>query len=253
MTYPPTVFDRSGVLAEPVSVLVPVSNEAEGIEAFMVEMMEIVGRYLPEGSEVLVDEAGSLDGTKEVLKAFADRYPMINVEYRDKKDGFANAAKRLYRRAKNPITFFTDSDGQCVMSEFWKLAALLPHNDWVLAVKKTRRDPLERKVLSWGFNTLGRMLFRHGLHDINFGFRVCRRDKVLEVLDEAVRMRTLVNAELTLLAHRKGHRITEVHVYHRERVFGKSQGLNPNKIVGEAFAAFNGMVSLWSATRPKKR
>ena len=55
------------IIPEPVSILAPVCNEAEGIESFVVELVEVVFRYLPKGSEILIEEGGSTDGTKEIL------------------------------------------------------------------------------------------------------------------------------------------------------------------------------------------
>ena len=105
-------------LSEPVSILMPVSNEADVIEEVVEEWVRDVVSHLPRGSEFLFDEAASNDGTREILQRLIIKYPFINVEYQDKKDGFAKAARRLYGRAKCPWVFFTDSDGQYVLS-YW--------------------------------------------------------------------------------------------------------------------------------------
>src|ERR1035441_4651984 len=109
-------------LHAPVSILMPVCNEAEVLEGVLEEWITEVFQYLPEGSELVIAEATSTDGTREILAAMCEKYAFMRVLYRDTKDGFAAAARLLYSEARCPLVFFTDSDGQYVPAEFWKLA-----------------------------------------------------------------------------------------------------------------------------------
>lgn len=236
------------IIPEPVSILAPVCNEAEGIESFVVELVEVVFRYLPKGSEILIEEGGSTDGTKEILRELNERLPFLQIGYSPHKEGFATAARKLFRRANNPLIFFVDSDGQCVIPEFWKMAAHIGDNDWVISRKNIRRDPLERRILSRTFNWIARKVFGFEYRDINYGFRLCRRDKVLRALDAANHMPTLLNSELLIRAHLAGDLIKEISVHHRPRLYGVSQGLHPSSIVRETFKAFKG---LWMLKRER--
>jgi glycosyltransferase involved in cell wall biosynthesis len=129
-------------IKDPVSILMPVCNEADVIEMVIEEWARDVFAYLPEGSEFLFDEAASTDGTREILERLKLKYPYIHVEYREKKDGFANAARRLYDRAQCPWVFFTDSDGQYIAKDFWKLAKNIDQNfDLIRGAKIGRKDP----------------------------------------------------------------------------------------------------------------
>src|SRR5687767_12853364 len=109
-------------ISSPVSILMPICNEADIIEEVITEWVTEVFQYLPPGSEFLFDEAASTDGTREILARLCVKYPYIKVNYNDRKDGFANAARRLYNASVCPLVFFTDSDGQYAPAEFWKLA-----------------------------------------------------------------------------------------------------------------------------------
>ena len=55
-------------ISAPVSILMPVCNEADVIEDVIDEWVRDVFQYLPEGSEFLIDEAASKDGTREICK-----------------------------------------------------------------------------------------------------------------------------------------------------------------------------------------
>ena len=229
-------------LTEPVSLLMPVCNEVEGIESVLAEMVEVVYRHLPPGSEFLIEEGGSNDGTKELLQVLNGRWPFLKIQYSDKKEGFAKAARKLYENSQCPLVFFLDSDGQCVGSEFWKMAAQIKTSDCVLGVKRVHHDPFLRRVASAGFNGLARLLFSFGFRDINFGFRLGRRDAILLCLRECKHMRTLLNAEMTIRLHSRGYRLTEVEVHHRPRLFGTSRGLDPDSLFKEAWQAYRGLL-----------
>lgn len=235
---------RQQGLTEPVSILLPVCNEAEGIESILAELVEVVYRHLPEGSEFIINEGGSKDGTKEILQELNKRWPFIQIEYSEKKQGFAKAAIQLYRKAKCPLLFFTDADGQCIANEFWKMTDLIKDNDFVLGVKKVHYDPFVRRVASFCFNGIARMIFGFKFRDINFGFRLSRKEPLIQVLDKAKHMPTLLNAELTILAYIMKYRLAEVQVHHRPRMYGLSVGLTPNSIPRESMQAFRGLLNL---------
>ena len=82
-------------LYAPLSILMPVCNEAEVIEGVLEEWITDVFQYLPEGSEFLIAEAASSDGTREILARMSQKYSFMRVLYRDSKDGFAAAARLL--------------------------------------------------------------------------------------------------------------------------------------------------------------
>jgi hypothetical protein len=224
-------------LSEPVSILLPVCNEVEGIESILAELVEVVYRHLPPGSEFLIEEGGSTDGTKELLAELNQHWPFLDIVCNDKKEGFAAAARALYKRAKCPLVFFADSDGQCVASEFWRLAEHAGPNDFVLGVKRIRYDPLVRRITSWAFNSLARLTFHISSKDINFGFRLAKRDAILRCLAHCTDMPTLLNAEVTIYACALGYRIKSVRVHHRPRIFGMSRGLTPGSIAAESWRA----------------
>ena len=232
-------------LKEPISILMPISNEFERIESVIAEIMEVIFRHLPENSEFLIEEAGSIDGTKEILKELNQRWPVLNIVYKEKKEGFAKAARELYGKAKCPWVFFTDSDGQCVASEYWKLTKFMDSSDFITGHKTPRYDPFSRRVMSKTFNFVCRSLFKFQLKDINFGFRLCRRDAIIDCLNRCNYMPTLLNSEMIIIANSLGYKIHEVDVYHRPRLSGLSRGLIPGSILKESFLTFKAIIMMY--------
>ncbi|MDO8478764.1 MAG: glycosyltransferase [Candidatus Rokubacteria bacterium] len=233
----------------PVSILMPVCNEADIIEDVIEEWVQDVFRYLPEGSEFLFDDGASTDGTREILGRMSEKYPFIQVRYNDTKDGFAAAARRLYLAAQCPWVFFTDSDGQYVASEFWKLVPFANEFSVVHGAKIGRQDAFARKAASAVFNYIARVVFDVHYSDINSAFRLVKREVVRELLPTIRCMPTLLNAELLLRAELNNYAIKQVRVMHRRRKFGVSRGLPSNRFLWECVKAYRGLLELKSEFR----
>lgn len=235
----------------PVSILMPVCNEADVIEGVINEWIHEVLDKLPPGSEMVLDDCSN-DGTERILADIARHHPQVRVEF-NPRDGFFNSAMRLYRLAKCPMVFFTDSDGQYVPAEFWKVAEYIDANDMVHGVKVARKDPLYRVTASAVYNGLVQLLFGSKCEDVNSAFRLIRRPLLEAVLGQVHRLRMLPNSEIYIRAEAMGFRIRNVPVSHRAREFGKSRSLPWRRFVMECFRAFSGIVALrWELSRFKR-
>lgn len=236
-------------LPAPVSVLMPVCNEVDVIGYVLQEWVDDVLLHLPEGSEFLLEDANSTDGTIEVIQQFAKKYPFIRLILQPTKDGFSAAARRLYTEAKCPLVFFTDSDGQYVASDFWKLAPYIESHDLVHGAKIGRKDPAFRRYASSVFNKLSEFLFAVTYSDINSAFRLMKKEVIQRTLPQVNCMPTLLNAELLLRAEFENFRIKQIHVLHRERRFGQSRGLPSNRFVWDSLLAFRGLLKIKESYR----
>jgi len=236
-------------LNEPVSILMPVSNEEEVIEEVIEEWIEDVFQYLPEGSEFLFDEAGSTDGTRQILKELCNKFPFIKVDFHEKKDGFAVAAKRLYKKAKCPLIFFTDSDGQYIAKDFWKLTKHIENYDMVHGVKLGRKDTVFRRIFSFFFNKFINFLFSIYFLDMNSAFRLTKADIIKNVIPQCVSMQSLINAELLVRTIASNFEVKQVYILHRERKYGQSRGLRPYRYLIDGMIAIKGLYNIKSSYR----
>jgi len=233
-------------LREPVSILMPVCNEAEVIEEVIEEWVGEVLRHLPAGSELVFDDGASTDGTRDILARMARQYPFLRV-IDSPRDGFAASARRLYQTARCPLVFFTDSDGQYAASEFWKLADFISQYDVVHGAKRDRQDPLFRRVFSAAFNRIASLLFDQPYDDINSAFRLMRTGAIRKALERVSVMPTLFNAELLLRCLQENLTIRQVPVLHRRRRAGRSRGLPAHRYLLEGWWALKGLFKIKAA------
>jgi glycosyltransferase involved in cell wall biosynthesis len=240
-----------GGITRPVSVLMPVCNEVDVIESVVREWGGDVFRHLPAGSELVFDDGESRDGTLETLEGLRGESPYIRILY-SKRDGFAASARRLYREARCPLVFFTDSDGQYVAREFWKVAEAFEACDMAHGAKVNRQDPAYRKVASAGFNRIAGSLFGVKIADINSAFRLLSKAMVDDLMPQVRCMPTLFNAELLLRAVSAGYTVKQVDVAHRPRAHGVSRGLPPGRFARECLGAYRGLRQLRRELRGRR-
>lgn len=229
-------------LPEPVSILMPICNERDVIENVVREWAKDVIAFLPSGTNLIFDDCSD-DGTYEILTNLQKEFPWIRI-VRSKKEGFFASAKRLYAQADNPWIFFTDSDGQYIPKEFWKLTPFAKDNDIVHGAKQNRKDPFYRVAASGAFNLIVRSQFRTPHVDVNSAFRLVRKSLADRLAPKVCHMKTLFNAELLLRSEAEGYRIKTVPVSHRHRQFGKSRGLPFKTFFSECRAAYRGLRNL---------
>ena len=213
------------------TILTLVHNEAGAIEEVVREIHGEILTRLP-GSELVVVEDGSTDGTKEILGRLREELD-FRLLSETGKQGYTAALRRGLADASGraDFIFFTDSDGQHDQADFWKLNALIGESDMVIGVKEHRQDSWFRNNISRGMNRLlVPLLFKVRLKDINCGFRAMRPEVAEFLLGEEWRFRDCVFAELTLRAARAGFRIAETPVNHSIRRSGTSSGLPAKKM-----------------------
>ncbi len=214
---------------KPVSVLLLVYNEAEVVEGVARGLYREVLEKIP-GSELVIAEDGSTDGTKEILSRIVPEMPGTRLVQGKERKGYTRAYKDALQYCRNDLIFFSDSSGKLDPGDFWKLAEKIEGNDMVIGCKVNREDPIYRILISRVFNFLVSKYFACRFKDINSGFRLMRKKAIQEVLKEEWYMKHLINFEFTLRVMAHGNRIEEVPITHRRRSHGTSRGLPLNKI-----------------------
>lgn len=212
---------------QPISLVMLVYNEAGTIEKVIREYYDQVVKRIP-GSEYIIAEDGSTDGTKEILARLAKETPLRLVQGRERK-GYAQAFRNALSLPRNDIIFLSDSGGKNDPSDFWKLYERIDAADMVIGVRSGRQDSWFRKILTWGYNQIINLYFSSDLKDIDSGFRLVKKKAVQETLKQNWIFPELISSEFTLRIRAKGFRIEEVPITYRSRE-GRSRGLPLKKI-----------------------
>ncbi len=211
----------------PVSVIINVYNEADTIEREIREIHTEIIEKLP-GSELIVAEDGSTDGTKETLVRLKAELGIIHSTSIERK-GYAKAFRDAVALAKNPYIFFSDTGGKQDFADFWKLYEHCDRYGVVSGIRSGRKDQIYRRLMTWTYNFLLRRYFHVGLRDADAGFRIYQAPVLRKIANEPWVNRHLISSELALRAIYSGFEVKETPVLYRQRT-GVSRGLPPAKI-----------------------
>jgi len=235
-------------MSETVTICLPVLNETEVIQEVVTDWLRICDN-LPHGSQVLVEDGGSTDGTIAILNNLRLQHSNLKVNFREKPDGFGNAAKRLLSEPETDWVFFTDSDGQYVAEDFWILWEKRDGFDVVRGVKMGRQDPFIRRVTSFFWNKAVSFLFNFPLIDINAAYVLMKRTSLEVALPKVVRLETLVTSELIIRFILANFEIKNTYIQHRKRAAGASRGVPTSKLPLIAFKQLIGLFKIKSDYR----
>ncbi len=219
--------DKTNPSPAPVSVILIAHNEIESIEKDVTDFYRIVVERLP-GSELIVTEDGSTDGTSEKLRELAERFPINLIQGAERK-GYIPALLEALTIPVNEWILFSDTGGKFEPDNFWKMEKERSRSDLIIGIKKHRYDQYYRRVITKVFNFLIRLYFRVKVQDIDSGFRLFRKKLIMQAIERPLILRDLISSELTLRMLALGGRSIEVPVVYHLRQ-GKSSGMPPKKI-----------------------
>ena len=217
-----------------ISAVIPVHNEAGFIDAALPRLIESM-ESLDEIFEVIIAENGSTDATAEVAARFGDtdnRVSMITLPEPD----YGAAMRAGFLRAKG--AWIVNFDIDYFSADFIRSGLRIKDSaDIVLASKRVAgsddRRSLLRRLGTWGFNMVLRMLFRSEVTDTH-GMKMIRRSVVETLVPEIESTKDLFDTELVIRAERAGHRIVEVPVTVEELRTARSSFVKriPRTLVG---------------------
>jgi glycosyltransferase involved in cell wall biosynthesis len=208
-----------------LTIVVPFYNPGDRLRANVAAIVrELEGTGLE--FEVVAVSDGSTDGSEAGLtEILGNRVRLIVLPEHEGKGQALRAGLTLGR---GRYLGFIDADGDLP-------AALLPsfvseirtgRVDIVLGSKRHPSSevvyPRARRLYSWGFQQLVRLLFDLRVRDTQTGIKVVRREVLEAVLPQMVEKRFAFDLELLVLAQRRGYRrVSELPVRIGER-FGST-------------------------------
>lgn len=201
----------------PITAVLPAYNEANTIGPLCLGLQ----RYLPEGSEILVVDDGSTDGTGE-----ESRKAGATVLRLTPNRGKGEALRRGIEAARGELLLFMDADGQDHPADVPALLEAMNGADMVIGSRfiGTFQPGAITKLNYAGtqfLTTLLNTLFRSKVTDTQAGFKIVRRNALDGVVLKATRFD--IEVELLLQLLKKGRKVIEVPVTRSPRAHGKSR------------------------------
>jgi glycosyltransferase involved in cell wall biosynthesis len=200
-----------------ISIVIPVLDEERNLGPLHREIDETLRSAGIQAELIIVDD-GSKDGSWNEVAQLARRDPRVRgIRFR-RNFGKAAALSAGFMCARGEFVITIDADLQDSPSEIPGLIHQLETGfDLVSGWKRQRFDPWHKVIPSRIFNWMIRLVSGLNLHDHNCGLKGYRVEVVREI-----RIYGELHRFITLLAHAKGFRVTEIEVQHRPRLHGQS-------------------------------
>jgi len=199
-TLPPPVLD--------LTVVVPYYNPGLALRSTVERTVEVL-QDTGISFEVVTVSDGSTDGSDASLEGLD---PTVVVQVVLPHAGKGRAVRAGLARGRGHYLGFIDGDGDVPP----ELLA-----DFVQVVQKSRPDvvlgskrhpdsqvvyPVARRLYSWGYQQLVRVLFHLDVRDTQAGIKLVRREVLAEVLPLMVEEGYAFDLEMLVIARRLGHR-----------------------------------------------
>jgi glycosyltransferase involved in cell wall biosynthesis len=212
-----------------LSVVVPVYNLAGSIVENVAEIRRRIVSGLGEPFELIVVSDGSADRTEEHL--LEAREARLRVIHYDRNLGKGYAVKAGSLAARGRWIAFVDADLDLDPASIPTFLATARDESLDFAIGSKRHPasrvdyPRSRRVASWGYQQLVRLLFRLDVRDTQVGLKVFRREIAEEVMPLLLVKRYAFDLELLAVSASLGHgRIRELPVVLDYRFTGSGVG-----------------------------
>jgi len=200
-----------------VSVIMPAFNEARRIRDSIARTHRQLTKMTTDFQIVVVDD-GSSDNTVEILDEVAKTLAEVVVVKLSTNRGKGEALRQGFLHTTGELVFFLDADMDLPPEQMDVLLETMrtENADAVIGSKMHSLSrveyPTHRRVISWIYFTITRILFGLPVRDTQTGLKVFRRELLEQCMPRMLVKAFAYDLELLVIAHHFGFRIAEAPV-----------------------------------------
>ena len=200
-----------------ISIVIPIFNEIESLSILVDELNVNLEKF--DSWEIIFIDDGSSDGSTEFLLDLCSTNSDYKLIQFHRNYGKSAALSEGFKAALGDYVLTMDADLQDDPSEIKNLVNKLDQGwDLVSGWKKTRLDPLNKRLPSKLFNFVLRLVTGVQIHDFNCGLKGYKKSVVKSIEIYGGRHRFI-----PAIAGQKKFKVTEIIVNHRARKFGETK------------------------------
>src|SRR6185437_4105712 len=197
-----------------VSIIIPAYNEEQRLPRTLGELDRYRSQF--DGDfEVIVADDGSSDGTAALVNREALTAPWLRLLRRPHR-GKGAAVRAGMLAAKQPRVILCDADLSMPLDQLDRFLNVLDRDCPIVIGSRVLKDsqrfhnPLPRRLMSWFFNRLVRVMLVPGVRDTQCGFKAFRREVAHDLFTYQHLNGFTFDVEILYLARRRGYRVLEV-------------------------------------------
>jgi glycosyltransferase involved in cell wall biosynthesis len=213
--------------ASSISLFYPAWNEEDYVERAVSRALDVLPRLTDDFEIIIVNDA-STDRTQQICEELAAKHNQVRVVTHPVNLKLGGAIRSGLSHSTKDVVVYSDIDLPFDLHEVSRALHLLSYleADMICAFRfdRTSEGP-KRIAYSYLYNFLIRYLFNIQIKDVNFSFKVIRR-QVLESI-ELKSQGSFIDAELVVKAIRRGFRVFQMGVDYFPRTRGTSTLASP--------------------------
>jgi len=225
-----------------LSIILPTYNEVKTLE-YVINKWDCILKNEQINYEFVVCEDGSTDGTKELVCNLEKKYQIKNESSQTRR-GYGGGVLAGIKSSAGDYILCIDSDGQCMpdsFEEFWKKKN---NADILIGIRAPRKDPMIRRIYSFFFLILHRILFPSRIKDPSCPYILAKKEVFVNLSPQMKFMREgfwwgFVGAGL-----QKKYKFIQLPIIHYERFDGSSVVYKPSKMPSIILRNIIGLIKL---------
>ena len=197
-----------------VSIIIPIFNEEKRIARCIERTVDYLDNHTNWDFEIVVANDASNDKTADILESLSR--PGIRVLTWAIRQGKGLSIKKAAYSCNKEYIGYMDADLAADPSEFERLIKFIGDYDIVIG-SRLKRDalppierPMHRSFLSHGYSFLFRALFKSPVSDPQCGFKLFKKQVLLDLCNHVNNNAYVFDSELVIKAVRLGYRVREV-------------------------------------------
>jgi len=225
------------------SLLILVHNEIDTIENEIVEINKFLRNN--SNSELVIVQDGSTDGTYEKLNELKTKYNFI-LNSLEERRGYTQAFIDGVNSCSGNTILFSDSGGKYNFKNIQKFLNMfkLKNLDLLAGYRIKRKDKYLRRFLSFFYSKLCNILFWNNYKDLDCGFKVFNKSKLLLILKNYKFTKSLLTSQLFIYFIKKKWNIYQLPIKYLEIKNRKSRGIPMNKILIISFLSITNLFKI---------
>lgn len=220
------------------SVVIAAYNEAVTLRQVFERCLAVL-KVCTDDYEIIILDDASTDGTLAIAEDIKQQHPeIVRVLSHSVNRGIAATFEELYAAATKEYIFDVPADGEYPPEALQEIIPLLDRYDIVVCNRTSKRYTLYRKVVSFFYHFLPRLMF--GVQLFDPGGTKCRRREVITEI-ALTSKGVFAEAERSIRAVRRGYRLGKVDIVPDRRIAGDPRGAR----LGYVLTAIVDLISLW--------
>lgn len=218
-----------------ISIVIPAYNEEKTVGKVAEKALKETKKLKIDFEIVLVND-GSVDKTRQIINRLARRKGIRAVHHKKNK-GFTGAIKTCFGSASKHFVFLAPADGQYNFEELSLFLDSIKGHDVAVGYRKKKERNVVRRLNSWSFHFLCKILLNINLKEIS-SVSLWRREVFNSINIASSDRSAMFLPELISKAIKKKYKFTEVPIKWGKRKGGEAKGANPTMIIKTFFEMF---------------